>query len=73
MKTDTYVEQLLHTYLEEKNLNNIKIQLEKPKNKDFGDLSTNIALQLASQLKSNPRQIAEEIKSNLKFDKNIIE
>ena len=44
-----------------------------PKNKDFGDISTNIALQLASQLKSNPRQIADEIKSNLKFDNKIIE
>jgi len=73
MKTDTYVEQLLQKYIEEKNLKNVKIQLEKPKNKDFGDLSTNIALQLASQLKSNPRQIAEEIKGKLKFDKKIIE
>jgi len=73
MKTDIYVQQLLQKYTEEKNLKNVKIQLEKPKKKDFGDLSTNIALQLASQLKSNPRQIAEEIKNNLKFDKKIIE
>jgi len=73
MKTDTYVEQLLQTYIKEKNLNNIKIQLEKPKNKEFGDLSTNVALQLASQLKSNPKKIAEEIKNNLRFDKNVIE
>ena len=48
MKTDTYVEQLLQKYTEEKNLKNVKIQLEKPKHKDFGDLSSNIALQLAS-------------------------
>ncbi len=73
MKTDLYVEQLLQKYLEDKNLKNIKIQLEKPKNKEFGDLSANIALQLASQLKSNPRIIADDIKTNLEFDNNIIE
>ena len=73
MKIDLYVEQLLQKYLEDKNLKNLKIQLEKPKNKEFGDLSTNIALQLASQLKSKPRQIAEEIKENLEFDNNIID
>ena len=73
MRTETYVENLLHSYLKEKNLDNIKIQLDKPKHKNFGDLSTNIALQLASLLKSNPRQIAEEIKNKIKFDKSIID
>jgi arginyl-tRNA synthetase len=73
MKTENYVEQLLKKYLENKNLKNIEIVLDKPKHKNFGDLSTNIALQLASQLKSNPRQIAEEIKKNLELDNNIID
>lgn len=73
MKTDLYIEQLLKNYLEDKKYSNINLQLEKPKNKEFGDLSANIALQLASRLKSNPRKIAEEIKRNLNFDKNIVE
>ncbi len=73
MRIETYVENLLQIYLEEKSLKNVKINLDKPKHKNFGDLSTNIALQLASHLKLNPRQIAEEIKNKIKFDKNIIE
>ena len=73
MKIDTYIEQILQKYFQDNKLKNITIHLEKPKNKDFGDLSCNVALQLASQLKSNPRKIAEEIKQNLEFDKNIIE
>ncbi len=35
---------------------------EKPKRKEFGDLSTNVAFLLAKVLKQSPRSIAEEIK-----------
>ncbi len=35
--------------------------VEHPKNPDFGDVSTNIALKLAGILKKNPLNIAEEI------------
>ena len=73
MRAESYVENLLKIYLKEKNLKNIEIHLDKPKHKNFGDLSTNLALQLASFLKSSPRQIAEEIKNTLAFDKSIIE
>jgi arginyl-tRNA synthetase len=73
MRTEIYLEKLIQKYIKEKNLKNIKIQLYKPKYKNFGDLSTNIALQLAAQLKINPRQIAEEIKNNIEFDKNLID
>ena len=41
------------------------VALEQPKEKKFGDFSTNIAMQLAGILKSNPREIAGEIKHNL--------
>lgn len=37
------------------------IVFEKPQNPDFGDLSCNVAMQLASKYKKNPRQLAEEI------------
>jgi arginyl-tRNA synthetase len=73
MRAESYVENLLQIYLNEKNLKNIEIQLDKPKHKNFGDLSTNIALKLASSLNSNPRQIAEEIKNTIDFDRSIIE
>lgn len=38
----------------------IEISLTRPR-PEFGDFSTNIAMQLAGQLKQNPRQIAESI------------
>src|SRR5947199_1571953 len=37
------------------------ILVERPKQTDHGDFSTNIALQLAKQLKRNPRELAREI------------
>jgi len=42
-----------------------KILVEKPKNKSFGNWSTNIALTLSKELKKNPLDIAEIIKSNI--------
>lgn len=38
----------------------VEISLTRPR-PEFGDFSTNIAMQLAGQLKQNPRQIAESI------------
>ena len=38
---------------------------EVPKNPEYGDLSTNIALRLTKQLKNSPQKIAEQIISNV--------
>ena len=51
----------------------IEIILEKTKIVAHGDLSCNVALQLAKNLKSNPREVANKILQNLKLDKNKIE
>ncbi|MCF8157928.1 MAG: arginine--tRNA ligase [Burkholderiaceae bacterium] len=40
---------------------NLAIQLERPKNKDHGDFSTNLAMLLAKPLRQNPRAIAERL------------
>ena len=40
---------------------NLSIQLERPKNKDHGDFSTNLAMLLAKPLRQNPRAIAESL------------
>jgi arginyl-tRNA synthetase len=37
-----------------------------PHKKDFGDLNSNVAMQLAKNLKKNPRALAEEIATNFK-------
>ncbi|MFS1511208.1 arginine--tRNA ligase [Chengkuizengella sp. SCS-71B] len=44
-----------------------EVSLEVPKDKSFGDFSTNIAMQLTRIAKRNPRQIAEQIKENLDY------
>ena len=37
------------------------IVIEIPKNKNHGDFSSNVAMQLTRQLKQNPRMIAQKI------------
>lgn len=49
------------------------IKLSPPNNLDFGDLSSNIALTLAKDLKKNPIQIANDIKETLKLPQGLIE
>lgn len=40
---------------------NFVIEMEEPKDKNFGDLSTNTAMKLAKTFKANPRALAEEL------------
>ena len=49
------------------------VTLEKPKGKAFGDWSTNVALALASSIKGNPRQIAEQIVKRLPIGRSVID
>lgn len=46
-----------------------KIQIEKPNQPEHGDAASNIAMNLASVLKKNPRKIAEQIVEGLEYDK----
>lgn len=46
-------------------LNKINFEVEKTRDADFGDLTSNVAMVLASQLKGNPREIAEIISGEL--------
>src|ERR1041384_7751652 len=39
-----------------------EVHLERPKNPEHGDWSTNVALQLARELRRKPLEIAEELK-----------
>jgi arginyl-tRNA synthetase len=39
----------------------LDVHVERPKNPDHGDLSSNVAMQLAKQLRRNPREVAKEI------------
>ena len=46
-----------------------KFEIEYPKNKNFGDYSTNLALILAKVLKKNPVEIGEKIKNQISKSK----
>ena len=50
----------------------IEISFESPRIKEHGDLSTNIAMKLAKELKKSPNTIATDILSNIEYDKNLI-
>src|SRR6185503_739078 len=48
------------------------IEVEIPQNPEHGDLSTNIAMQLAKELKKPPRAIATDIITNLSYEKSFV-
>lgn len=64
-----YIEQLLATSAKE--LFNVVVQpaVTRPA-EQFGDYSTNLAMQLAGQLKRSARDLAEELKDHLEQDSN---
>jgi len=51
----------------------VKINFDIPKIESHGDFSCNVAMILTKKLKKNPKQIAEEIVSSLKYDEDIIQ
>lgn len=68
MNLKKVLQKIIYETLEELEINfNINsITVEVPKNKENGDFSSNIAMQLASLLKDNPRNIAQKLVEVLK-------
>ncbi|MEG8988638.1 arginine--tRNA ligase [Ignavibacteria bacterium 4148-Me] len=54
-------------------LKNIDFIFTVPNQQAHGDYSTNVAMLLSKSLKKSPREIADEIISNLQYDKSVIE
>ncbi len=67
-----YLDNILSLSLEKLNYPVKNFQFDKPKEEKFGDLSTNIAMLLAKELKTSPRKIAEDIIQNLDYDSKLI-
>ena len=59
---------VINNSLKDYAIDNVNISLEIPKNKEYGDYSTNIALQLSKKLNKDPRTLALEIKNNISCD-----
>ncbi len=53
-------------------INQVPLIFEIPKSELHGDLSTNISLLLAKKLRKNPREVANEILKQIKYDNNLI-
>jgi len=51
----------------------VDIQLEKPRDRSHGDLSTNLALMLGGRLQRKPRELAGEIAAEVSFPPHVIE
>ncbi|MED5266457.1 MAG: arginine--tRNA ligase, partial [Candidatus Neomarinimicrobiota bacterium] len=66
-----YIAEIVSNALAELDIES-NVIVEKSSNSDFGDFSTNIALSLAKQLKSNPLEIAKNIGNLLQYDNKII-
>ncbi len=73
MTAESYIRSELNRFLESKAISHIDFQFEIPRLKKFGDLSTNIAMQIASRLGRSPRQVAEEIKDFIGLDSAYLE
>ena len=73
MQAEQYIRNEIERFLKSKGVKDLSFSFEKPKQKQFGDLSTNIAMQMAAILKTNPRQIATEIQSFISIDPQYIE
>ena len=67
-----YIYDLLQRALFKLEILGTTIIIDYPKNREHGDVSTNIAMQLAKQLRKNPREVANLIIANLEYDSNLI-
>lgn len=72
MTTEEYILNELTRYLHSKNIFKIPLSLQKPKEAQFGDYASNLAMQLAGRLKQNPKGIAEEICQFITLDAQYI-
>jgi arginyl-tRNA synthetase len=73
MTAKQYIEQQLRKYLEQIGRDEIEITLDKPKVKKFGDLSSNLPLQLSGILGKKPREVAANIIDAISPDPHYLE
>lgn len=71
---EEYIKPLFHKTLKEIGApDNIQLNFEVPKNPEFGDLSTNIAMRLSKSLNTPPLELAQKIIDNLEINENFID
>lgn len=65
MQLSKIVASEIEKVLNEKGIEGVEIFVERPKDEQFGDYSTNVAMKLAKQMKKAPMAIAGELKESL--------
>lgn len=50
----------------------VEIELERPREKDHGDLSSNVAMRMAGKLKQKPRDVAKNIIEKLDLPQSVV-
>jgi arginyl-tRNA synthetase len=68
----TYLQSILNNSLKKLGIAEQNVQLDTPKDEKHGDVTTNLALPLAKELKQKPRDIAQSIVDNLEYNHDII-
>ncbi|MDY7000704.1 MAG: arginine--tRNA ligase [Thermodesulfobacteriota bacterium] len=67
MRAYNYLQNLLWSFVEQKGFSwSEKAVIEPPKDKQFGDMATNLALVLSGQARKKPRDLAQEIVDEIK-------
>ncbi|MCD4693048.1 MAG: arginine--tRNA ligase, partial [Calditrichales bacterium] len=72
MTTEKYIIKELEIFLQSYHITDVKINIQRPKEKNFGDYASNIAMQLPRYLKKKPLEIAEEISKKFHLDKQYV-
>jgi len=72
MTAEQYIIEQLNFFLQQQNIKDIDVILQKTKDKKFGDFASNLAMQLARHLKKKPLTIAEEIRETFKPDASYV-
>ncbi len=59
--SEEYIKQQLNAFLKKHNISDVPVILQRPREEQFGDHTSNIAMQLARFLKKKPVEIARDI------------
>ena len=74
MEIKSYLVEKIHQAVKKlAEIDNLEIPIEIPRDTSHGDFATNVSMQLARQLKQNPRKIAEEIIKNISDTDQVIQ
>lgn len=75
MKIEDYLKQQIEEAISKAGFSDmlpVKIEVSASRNKEFGDLATNVAMILASKAKTNPRELAQKIVNTFELDSSLV-